>query len=290
MWGGSPYWFIVNLAGGCNFMWCLPLANTPVWWQGPGTSAASFFYHELGTWAGLTCFPGVGSGPPPLQVRPSSGLKGWQIRAASLPAPVKTLTTLNPGLTGSSFPLQPCGPAVVGVFLEMNLTLARCPLRSLLSVALRGRPEHACGRVSVCVGLLKQGAETRWHIFHRDVSLRSGGWGVVSSEAALLSLKVAVFSLGLHSSLPLCLLPRSPLFIKTPGYWVRGFPDGSAGKESALNAGDLGSTPWVRKIPWRRKWQPTPVFLAGESPGSKILVGYSPLLIKAPSMLGEDLY
>ena len=113
---------------------------------------------------------------------------------------------------------------------------------------------------------------------------------MVSSEAALLSLKVAVFSLGLHSSLPLCLLPRSPLFIKTPGYWVRGFPDGSAGKESALNAGDLGSTPWVRKIPWRRKWQPTPVFLAGESPGSKILVGYSPLLIKAPSMLGEDLY
>ena len=24
--------------------------------------------------------------------------------------------------------------------------------------------------------------------------------------------------------------------------------------------------PWVRKIPWRREWQPTPVFLAGESP------------------------
>ena len=28
----------------------------------------------------------------------------------------------------------------------------------------------------------------------------------------------------------------------------------------------LGLDPWVRKIPWRRAWQPTPVFLAGESP------------------------
>ena len=33
---------------------------------------------------------------------------------------------------------------------------------------------------------------------------------------------------------------------------------------------------WVRKIPWRRKWQPTPVFLPGESHGWRNLVGYSP--------------
>ena len=33
---------------------------------------------------------------------------------------------------------------------------------------------------------------------------------------------------------------------------------------------------WVRKIPRRRKWQPTPVFLPGESHGQKSLVGYSP--------------
>ena len=32
----------------------------------------------------------------------------------------------------------------------------------------------------------------------------------------------------------------------------------------------------VRKIPWRRKWQPTPVFLSGESHGQKSLAGYSP--------------
>ena len=34
--------------------------------------------------------------------------------------------------------------------------------------------------------------------------------------------------------------------------------------------------PWIRKIPWRRKWQPTLVFLPGESHGQRRLVCYSP--------------
>ena len=55
-----------------------------------------------------------------------------------------------------------------------------------------------------------------------------------------------------------------------------GFPDGSASKESACFAGDLGSIPRVGKIPWRRKWQPTRVFLPGKFHGQRRLVGYSP--------------
>ena len=44
------------------------------------------------------------------------------------------------------------------------------------------------------------------------------------------------------------------------------------------NAGDMrhGLSPWVRKIPCRRAWQPIPVFLLGESHGKRRLVGYSP--------------
>jgi len=34
--------------------------------------------------------------------------------------------------------------------------------------------------------------------------------------------------------------------------------------------------PWVGKIPWRRKWQPSPVSLPGESQGQRNPVGYSP--------------
>ena len=36
-----------------------------------------------------------------------------------------------------------------------------------------------------------------------------------------------------------------------------------------------GFDPWVKKIPWKREWLPTPVFLPGESHGQKSLVGYS---------------
>ena len=35
--------------------------------------------------------------------------------------------------------------------------------------------------------------------------------------------------------------------------------------------------PWVGKIPYKRKWQPTPAFLPGESHGQRSLAGYSPL-------------
>ena len=53
-------------------------------------------------------------------------------------------------------------------------------------------------------------------------------------------------------------------------------------KESACNAGDLHAgqktrfSPWVGKIPWKRKWQPTPVFLPRKSHGQRSLLGYSP--------------
>ena len=45
------------------------------------------------------------------------------------------------------------------------------------------------------------------------------------------------------------------------------------------NAGDMtrhGFHPWVWKIPRRRAWQPTPVFLPGEPQGQRSLLGYSP--------------
>ena len=38
--------------------------------------------------------------------------------------------------------------------------------------------------------------------------------------------------------------------------------------------------PWVWKIPWRRKWQPTLVFLIGKSDGQRSLAGYSPWGLK----------
>ena len=47
------------------------------------------------------------------------------------------------------------------------------------------------------------------------------------------------------------------------GPW--GFPGGTSGKELSCIK-KCKFNPWVGKIPWRRVWQPTPVFLPGESP------------------------
>ena len=42
------------------------------------------------------------------------------------------------------------------------------------------------------------------------------------------------------------------------------------------NSWDMGSVPSVRKIPWRRKLKPIPVFLPEKSHGQRSLMGYSP--------------
>ena len=57
-------------------------------------------------------------------------------------------------------------------------------------------------------------------------------------------------------------------------------PRGSDGKSIYLQCGRPRFDRWVGKILWRRKWQPTPVLLPGESHGRRSLVGYSPWGLK----------
>ena len=59
--------------------------------------------------------------------------------------------------------------------------------------------------------------------------------------------------------------------------WELGFPGGAVVKNPPANAGDTGEAsliPEGAKIPWRRKWQPTPVFLPGKFHGQRSLTGY----------------
>ena len=60
---------------------------------------------------------------------------------------------------------------------------------------------------------------------------------------------------------------HSPLWASQVAQWVKNPP-----AMQEMHEFD----PWVGKIPGRREWQPTPVFLPGESHGQKSLVGYSP--------------
>ena len=56
---------------------------------------------------------------------------------------------------------------------------------------------------------------------------------------------------------------------KIGGFMVKN-PPADAG-----DSGDIAPNPCVGKIPWRRKWQPTPIFLPGESHGQRSLADYS---------------
>ena len=76
---------------------------------------------------------------------------------------------------------------------------------------------------------------------------------------------------GLHTCGTCKLCPSLPLFYPLSKW--------ASGKEPVCQCRRCkihGFNPWVRKIPWRRKWQPTPVFLPGESRGQRSLGGYSP--------------
>ena len=64
-----------------------------------------------------------------------------------------------------------------------------------------------------------------------------------------------------------------------PHLWILCFPEDShwdLEQSICLLCGRPGFDPWVEKIPWRRKWQPTSVFMPGKSHGQRSLAGYSP--------------
>ena len=65
---------------------------------------------------------------------------------------------------------------------------------------------------------------------------------------------------------------------------VLGFPRWLSGKESTCQCRILRFDPWFGKIPWRKKWQLTPVFLSGKSHGQRSLAGYSPWGRKVPRL------
>ena len=90
--------------------------------------------------------------------------------------------------------------------------------------------------------------------------------GLLSFVAFLSSTKCYISKQYISLEQGLKIFPLNRLF----------FPGGSDSKESDCNAGDMGFSLWVGKIPLRREWQPTPVFLPGEFHAHRSLVGYSP--------------
>ena len=88
-------------------------------------------------------------------------------------------------------------------------------------------------------------------------------WSLLTTDFAPASKDVLSFSVS-----------EPPLYLVTTG-----FSGGASGKEPACQCRRHkrhGFNPRVGKIPWKGKWQPTPVLLSGESHGQRSLAGYSP--------------
>ena len=102
----------------------------------------------------------------------------------------------------------------------------------------------------------------------------------MSSRSCLLSdgITRAILQVGPQIKAP---LPSAPILLL--GMQANGSSHVVNGKKSACQCRRCrrhGFDPWVRKIPWRKQWLPTPVFLPGESHGQRSLVDYSPWVRK----------
>ena len=97
-------------------------------------------------------------------------------------------------------------------------------------------------------------------------------------ELYLLSLKRFIFVSFKKKKIKCIINIKKKLFKKISV--SLGLPRWPCGERIRLQCKRHGFNPLVEKIPWRRKWQPAPVFLPGKSQGQRGLAGYSPWGLK----------
>ena len=130
--------------------------------------------------------------------------------------------------------------------LEISKMLPACHLRILIKLWLKILRKDSCDK-------------------HRNDLLKrtKGSWYHLTSLPFLCMCSQGGF---------LTLRMRNMCFFNL----LSGLPAWLSGKESTCQCRRCRFNPWVGKSPWRRKWQPTTVFLPGKSHGQRILAGYSP--------------
>ena len=138
-------------------------------------------------------------------------------------------------------------------------------------------PSHE-GRWPVLVICLPQSlAHPRCSIHVRWMNLSHFTY---SSDGRKMTMLCYIGNISMLNGIPVSIQPRQDLWGKLCSSFCnhkgrRGFPGGSVVK-NLLPTQQHAFDPWIRKIPWRSKWQPTPVLLPGKSYGQNSLVGYSP--------------
>ena len=131
----------------------------------------------------------------------------------------------------------------------------------------------------------KRGTQSRVvirHLSHLQLHVQSAQDHTGDCSQKPMSILISWPSLGPCTSI-LCGLREEQVhlqvhMIKSGPPRYSGFPGGPSGKDPTCQCRGMRCrvNPWVRKIPWRRAWQPIPVSLPGESHGHWSLVGYRP--------------
>ena len=122
-----------------------------------------------------------------------------------------------------------------------------------------------------------------WEREFRNKGIEACTWVVFSRDGELSGLADTVSYLSLPLGKSDLKLIKSPKFgFERPRgsfSWCSVLPWWLGGEDPtcrAGDAGDMGSIPELERSRWRRKWQPTPVFLSGKCRGQRSLVDYSP--------------
>ena len=135
------------------------------------------------------------------------------------------------------------------------------------SIALAGNPFVSCKKARRVI--------FHWLLWTQDTQLCgkwSGKLGLDCGRQLSSVLGLTTLSSHLTHHLP-------PLLVFKINGVLWGFSGGTNGKKPSCQCRRCkrrGFNAWVGKIPWQSKWQPTPVFLPGESHGQRSLVSYSP--------------
>ena len=134
-----------------------------------------------------------------------------------------------------------------------------------LTVRLGGSPRKVGRQLWLTVGAATLVPEAPWNVHQRELSQRSPFWHWDLAPPNSLSIYDKNSPKSGH---------RDLLHHNKGHVWqTHGLPQWLSGKESVCQAGDH---PQVGKIPWRRAWQPTPVFLPREFHRQRSLAKYSP--------------
>ena len=115
-----------------------------------------------------------------------------------------------------------------------------------------------------------------WLLLEVFLESRAGKYIHLHTSVSVCTFYAMLLPCHCHHNVIMLDIWHAVTFISFCLYCICGLPGGKESTCQCRSCRSHGFHPWVSKIPWRRKWQPTPVFLPGKFHGERSLAGNSP--------------